>query len=939
MMTRAKKFCIGIDLGTTNCAMAFKPLGGTEDGTQVFAIPQWEKPGTMSEHATLPSFLYLPVAHEASALGGEAWVPGRFARRQTAEFPGRVVHSAKSWLCHHSVDRSAKFLPWRSDALEPAQCISPVQASAILLQYLRAVWDGKFADRGAEFRFDAQDITITVPASFDTVGQRLTLDAARQAGYPESVRLIEEPQAAFYRWLEKHDGPEDLWKALDADGEDPRHVVVVDIGGGTSDFSLFRIARQPGTAIPHIESVAVGDHLLLGGDNIDLALAHRLQADLPGGADLSPTQWNFLVAQCRELKERCLSSTGAETEMHSVSIPGRGSGLLGGTLTGRIARSDIHALLMEGFFPECAADAEPVREQGALREWALPYATDSAITRYLAEFLRGRPPVDAVLFNGGSLRPEMLRLGLQQQIAEWQAGRAPVILENDEPDLAVARGAARFGSILLGGTSRIEAGAARSVYLEVQALRAGEGGDAERRLICILPHGARAGEEFSVSLPGLELWLGRPVQFQPFYSTRHERHQAGNLVAWNAREFHALPPLQTVAEVSGLDLKGSVERLPVRLSAMMNERGLLQVLCVSADPDVEQSWPLEFNLSSQEVEPVAEAGTTAASSTRSAPSSTPPLDPGVDAATMEAARERIDSYFRKGPPRGEKLNAAGLFKHLEKILGLPKSQWNVSLIRALWTTLLGCSDRRTASADHDEAWLTLAGFLLRPGFGFAGDTARMAELWKIITASQATAGKRIKLPLYITLRRVAGGLGREQQQAFLAPELPSIRDQKSPAELIRLVGAFERLEVGLKTELASSFIATAAKLGTVRQPCAPYLVALGLLLNRAPLYAGPAAVLPPALVQDAYEAMKKLDWTAPELLEIQPLFLRAARVVNDPARDVPKGVREKIASQLKEAGVTPAKVEKVRTFMATESSDQGGLFGEALPPGLVLEVG
>src|ERR1043166_5596497 len=186
-MARAK-FSIGIDLGTTNCAMAFEALDGADSRTQVFAIPQWEKPGTLSESATLPSFLYLPAAHEAAALGGEGWVPGRFARKQAAELPGRVVHSAKSWLCHHTVDRSAPFLPWRSDALDPAQRISPVQASAILLQYLRAAWDAKFAGDGAEFRFDAQEITITVPASFDAVAQRLTLDAARQAGGPEGAR-------------------------------------------------------------------------------------------------------------------------------------------------------------------------------------------------------------------------------------------------------------------------------------------------------------------------------------------------------------------------------------------------------------------------------------------------------------------------------------------------------------------------------------------------------------------------------------------------------------------------------------------------------------------------------------------------------------------------------------------------------------------------------
>jgi hypothetical protein len=924
------KFSIGIDLGTTNCAMAFEPLDGADSRTQVFAIPQWEKPGAFSEFATLPSFLYLPAEHEAPSLGGAAaWVPGRFARKQAAELPGRVVHSAKSWLCHHTVDRSAPFLPWRSDALDPDRRISPVQASAILLQYLRAAWDAKFAGDGPEFRFDAQEITITVPASFDAVAQRLTLDAARQAGFPEGVRLIEEPQAAFYRWLELHGGPDDFWKALPAEGPDARHVVVIDIGGGTSDFSLFEITRQPGSAVPHIKRVAVSDHLLLGGDNIDLALAHRIQQGLPAGTDLAPAQWNFLVAQCRDLKERCLSGSGGGEEVLSVAVPGRGSGLLGGTLTARIARGEIDAILMGGFFPECAADAEPARDQAALREWALPYAADSAVTRYLAEFLRGRPQIDAVLFNGGSLHPSALRLRLQRQIAAWQDGSTPVVLENPEPDLAVARGAARFGSILHGRAARIEAGAARAIYLEIHASPADDRGGLGRRLVCILPRGAAAGEEFSVSLPGLELCVGRPVRFQPFYSTRHDTDRAGSLIEWDARSFHPLPPLQTVATLSGRHPEGGSERLPVRLSSEMNELGLLQVICVSADPRVKQSWPLEFNLRPHEAE----------AATVSSASSAPPAQAGsgVPFVTLESAGERIVSYFRGPLPRHEKLSAGNLLKHLEKILGVPKGNWNGTLIRSLWPALLGCSDRRAESADHEEAWLIMAGYLLRPGFGAHRDPERIEELWRIHTEGPVHAGKRIQLQQYISWRRVAGGLTRERQEAILAPVLPKLGAEKSPpAELVRLAGALERLDLDLKAELAAIFTASVVELASGRQYCGPWLVALGLLLNRAPLYAGPAAVLPPERVGEAYEAFQSLDWAAPELSEIQTLFLRAARVIDDAALDVPKGLRAKIAARLEKDGVAPLKVEKIRAFVPIEGADQSGLFGESLPPGLVL---
>lgn len=939
-MTRAK-FSIGIDLGTTNCAVAFEPLDGADRSTRVFAIPQWEQPGVFSEFATLPSFLYLPAEHEAAALGGQAgWVPGRFARKQAAEQPGRVAHSAKSWLCHHSVDRDAAFLPWRSDALEPEQRISPIRASAILLQYLRAAWDSKFAGNGPEFQFDAQEVTIAVPASFDAVAQRLTLDAARQAGFvPENVRLIEEPQAAFYRWLERHAGPDDFWKAIDEGANTqpihrPRHVLVIDIGGGTSDFSLFEVTRQPGSAAPHIKRVAVSDHLLLGGDNIDLALAHRIQSSLPAGTDLAPAQWNFLVAQCRDLKERCLSSPGAEAETFSVSIPGRGSGLLGATLTARIARAEVEAILMDGFFPECAANAEPVRPvQAALREWALPYAADSAVTRYLAAFLRGRPRVDAVLFNGGSLHPAALRRRLQRQIAAWQEGGEPVALENPEPDLAVARGAARFGRILRAGATRaagaqrIEAGAARAIYLEVHALSGEGGGRTARRLVCILPCGASAGEEFRVSPPGLELYVGRRVSFQPFHSTRHEADRAGTIVEWDERSFHPLPPLQTVARLSGRLSGGGAERLAVSLSATMNDLGLLQVLCVSADPRVKESWPLEFNLRPHEAETGA----------------LPPgasADTGVDTAAFESARERILSFFRGGVGRYEKLTANNLLKHLEKILGMQKGNWNGALIRALWPALYECFERRAESADHEEAWLIMAGHLLRPGFGSENDAARIDELWRVYIEGPAQPGRRIQLQQFIAWRRVAGGLSRERQEAILFAELPKLRVEKAPsAELVRLAGAFERIDPGARAELAAGFTTGAAGLAGAGQHCAPWLTALGLLLNRAPLYAGPSAVLAPALVEQAYEALRGLDWAAPELAEIQTLFLRAARVVDDPALDLPRGLREKIASKLEKAGVAPLKLERLRTFIPVESAERAGLFGESLPPGLVLGRG
>ncbi|MBV8307564.1 MAG: Hsp70 family protein [Gammaproteobacteria bacterium] len=299
------RFSIGIDLGTTNSVLAFVPLNGNGQ-SEVLAVPQWATLSAVAESTKLPSFLYLPEEAAAAQLpvgeaDNEEWIVGLLARRRAAESPGRVVHSAKSWLCHHTADRSARFLPWGSEDIDRHSKISPVRASALILSHFRRAWNRRFADAGAEFAFDRQEITVTVPASFDAAAQRLTLMAALEAGFPDTVRLLEEPQAAFYCWLEQHDFATDLAGRLTND-KDRKHLLVVDIGGGTSDFSLFEVRSQNGGSAPHIKREAVGDHILLGGDNVDLAIAHHLEPRLTGErGKLSGTQWDDLVARCRDL--------------------------------------------------------------------------------------------------------------------------------------------------------------------------------------------------------------------------------------------------------------------------------------------------------------------------------------------------------------------------------------------------------------------------------------------------------------------------------------------------------------------------------------------------------------------------------------------------------------------------------------------------------------
>ncbi len=899
------QFSIGIDLGTTNCALSFLSLATPDAVTQVFPIPQWESPDRLAESTTLPSFLYLPTEAESAQLAPTRqtttaqWLCGRFARKRAGETPGRVAHSAKSWLGHHAVDRTAAFLPWASEEIPHGQKISPIRASALLLNYLRGAWDTRFPDSP----FDSQEITITVPASFDAVAQRLTLDAAAEAGFPKNVRLLEEPQAAFYRWLEAHADPAALWSQLPENGG---NVLVIDIGGGTSDFSLFEITRQSGTPLPAIRRVAVSDHLLLGGDNIDLAIAHALEPRFAGkGETLAGSQWQDLVARCRDLKERCLAADGDPAEEFPVSLPGRGSSLFAGTLSARIARHEITTILLDGFYPEVPADARPVEADAALKEWGLPYAADSAVTRYLANFLRDLPPADAILFNGGSLYPESLRTRIQHQIGTWQNNH-PHVLENPEPDLAVARGAAKFGGILHHRSARIQAGAARSIYLEVH-----QAGKEKPSLVCILPRGAEPEVEFQITHPGLELRLNRPVRFQTWYSTRHDKDQAGTLVPLKTADFHKLPPLQTTARLA--EKSTTTDRLPVHLTTQLTELGLLHLECVSADPAIDQVWPLAFNLRADDTPILAET------------------DPGIPAETLTAAKQRIVTQFSAHLDPADPLTAARLIKSLETILGAPKNEWNLMLIRTLWTTLKRCIPCRVNSVEHEETLLILAGFLLRPGFGAELDPARIDDLWNLHTAGPAHPGKQIQLQQYILWRRLAGGLDRQRQQSLIDAELPKLCQQKNPpAELIRLAGSLERIDPATKAELVHLFLAKSA----TAPYAAPYFVSLGLLLNRTPLYAGPEAVVPPDLVATAFDALQNLDWkSTPELAE---LFLRAARVTDHRTHDLPKPLRKDIARKLEAAGVPAFKISRIEQFIPLERADQTSLYGESLPPGLLL---
>ena len=895
------RYSIGIDLGTTNCALSYVDLADVDAVSQVFEIPQLERAGALVERTSLPSFLYRPRGGERLSALGEgmigAWAVGVFAREQSILEPDRVAYAAKSWLCHHAVSVESKILPWGSAELDGEEKISPLAASSMLLSYLRTVWNLRF-ETAAE-SFDLQEITITVPASFDAASQGATLEAARLAGYPASTRLLEEPQAAFFRWLENADtqeiGPGDC-------------ILVVDVGGGTSDFSLFRVvASEEGK--PLFERIAVSDHILLGGDNIDLALAHALESELSKDPDeeLSSTQWNHLIARARALKERCLAAEGDEEEILSVSVPSAGSGLLAGTLSAQFPSAAAREMLLEGFFPPCKKTDTPIKPSSALQEWGLPYAPDFAVTRYLAAFLFGKPSVDALLFNGGTLAAPLLRQRLVEQVTEWQEGGAPRILENRETDLAVARGAAVSGSLRYRKERRIRAGAARSIYLELASL---EGGFSS--YLCVLPKGTQPEVVVRVEVPGLQLAVNQLCRFQAAQGAHDCADEAGARVAFDARKHFPLPPLE-----SRLDSNAGEQRIPVFLESQVNEIGLLEVAVVSQSEAVEGRWSLNFNLRS--------VGAISSQNHREQK-----RGKEIELERIEKAEAGIRSLVNQ-----RNLSPSKGLKELERQLGAERQDWDVYVLRRLGDALLENVDGLKSLS---EARLSISGYLMRPGFGAARDAERIQKLWSVLEESALDLSKAESLQALILWRRLAGGLTFEQQRKLFETHFDLLRSPKGVvAERIRLLGSLELLHPSDKSKLVDWLLARAKAEAEMEgaRPTACF-AALGGLLSRALFRAGPEYVLSPAWVGVAFEHLSKLDWKSERFAGLVPLFLRAARIVDERSLNIPKKLSRQIQGKLKKAGVSEARLLPLQGYFPLTKADQDAAYGEALPPGLLV---
>ena len=977
------RYIVGIDLGTTNTAVAYVDTRSVEK-VHSFEVPQLVAPGALDRRRQLPSFVFLAGEHDlgagetelpwsgpAAASGAVRPVVGELARVQGARQPSGMIASAKSWLCHSGVDRHAAILPW---GIEAGPKLSPVASSALVLEHVKAAWDHMHA-RTPDGRFVDQEVIITVPASFDEAARELTLLAASRAGFGPVV-LLEEPQAAFYAWMGRNPARRRLR------GSDK--VLVFDVGGGTTDFTV--IAVNPDRN--GFERTAVGDHLLLGGDNIDLTLAKLVEARLVGAADndvrrLDPLQWHGLVHQCRLAKETLLSNP--EVTVLPIAVSGRSSKLIGSTLRAELTRAELDQVLHEGFFPEVSREERPRRLRGGLHEFGLPYAADAGITRHLAGFFsrHGIDGIDAVLFNGGAMTPESLRLRILAQIGRWQPERgAPRELGTRAPELAVAEGAAMYGLVRRGIGVRIGGGTPRSFYVGVGKL------DGRDHAVCLAPKGIEEGSAVALNRD-FRLVTNRPVSFK-LYSSSTRTDLAGAVIPLGAAGAGLGSAAGvTVASASGDDDTVDLVELPpivaalrapgrkevtVHLEVRVTELSALEIWCtevVAAGGAAPLGWRLAFDMRAGGAGAGAGAGTSPSGGTgvietplaatgSGAVSAAPAVTPGngvpaVVEAGNESASRGADPRIALARPLLARVlagpaddNLARVMKLLEETLGAARDQWNTATARALFDVVFELEEQRKRSPAHEARWLHLCGFCLRPGSGAPLDDWRAKQMWRIFNEDLVhPRAEQSRLAWWITWRRIAGGLSKGQQhQLYLRLAqlfLPGAQAKKkwdeikpSPeeaAEMLRCLANLERLSPEAKIPLGDELIRRMDS-RKVRDDGLT-LWALSRLGARVPLY-GPLNCVVPASKAGAWlNALLTWEWPSAAAVKIGFSIAQLSRRTGDRARDLDDEARDRITQWLRQAGADRAAV-LVDQIVALEAREEYIALGDTLPPGLHL---
>ncbi|MEO8170269.1 MAG: Hsp70 family protein [Oxalobacteraceae bacterium] len=977
-----RQYVVGIDLGTTNTVVAYAELAAQPglENIRLFDMEQLVAPGEVKASTLLPSVRYHAAQGELAA--GELQLPwtqsaannaksetdiqqiviGHLARTLGAQVPGRLVVSAKSWLSHMGVDRLAPILPWGADA--EVGKVSPMAASASYLAYVRAAWNWHFPNNPLE----QQDVVLTVPASFDEGARALTVEAAHSAGLTK-LRLLEEPQAVFYDWLFRHRN------TLTEELAHTRLVLVCDVGGGTTDLSLIKVALRDGQ--PSLTRIGVGNHLMLGGDNMDLALAHLAEARMAesapelGATRLSAGKLSQLMVRCRTAKEILLAAQAPERA--PVTLLGAGAKLIKGVRSVVLTRDEVERIIVDGFFPMVTGTEHSNRSRGGIVEFGLPYASDPAITRHIASFLRqhataAREAVggdassdekqlvlpDTLLLNGGVFRADALVRRLTDTLQNWSGTQVPInLLHNDNPEVAVARGGVAYALAIQGRAPGIGGGSARSYFLVLEQSDkqhrqpASQDGDltdnaAPRRAICILPRGSEPGREILLTDRTFALRVGQPVQFHLMSSNAETGNQspprAGELIDLSHGNFVRLPPIAMALQTES----GSGRQdILVHIATSLTEFGTLELHCVEAAQGSDQPgqrWLLEFQLRS------ASPG----------PSSDDVADFKKEAALpphFNQAVEKIERIFGARTRQIAPKEVKQLRLQLEQLLG-SREHWQTPLLRHLFDALLARARGRRRSAEHERVWLNLAGYCLRPGFGAPLDAWRIEQLWPLFEYGvQHDKDSQVGAEWWTLWRRVAGGLDQQAQLRLLDDFAFNLQNDEAKTgprptnlvkgshdETLRLGASLERIPQDYKIEIGTWL------LGNIQTSAAAspqhdiqtsrYLWALARIGARQPFHGNTHDIVPPDVVTDWLETILALDWKRMKLAAFAAAHI--ARMTGDRARDLPPALREQIIQRLKANAVAPSWIVMVSQIVQLDAADEQRMFGESLPPGLKL---
>ena len=928
------RFLVGIDLGTTNTVVAFCEI--TDDLQQskvsLFDIDQLIGPGEVVRKPLLPSFRYHPAEGQISPndltlpwdnqpVEGDIkhLIVGEWARELGAKVEGRQVSSAKSWLSHQAVDRNSDILPWAGAS--DVDKVSPVIASASYLNHIRQAWNY----RNPSNKLEDQEVVVTVPASFDETARKLTLEAAQLAGLHKIV-LLEEPQAVCYDWYARHQ------QTAADELKDLPLILVCDVGGGTTDLSLIEAKfNQDELAL---DRIGVGEHLMLGGDNLDLALAHLAESRFSQSKKLNAASLTKLIQQTRKAKEQLLSS-GAPDDV-KITMLGSGSKLLGGTKSIGLTKQEVHQIALDGFFPLSDFSQTPDKRRSAVVEFGLPYVADPAVSKHVAEFLglhqqvsyaalgqedTSKPAIPVgILLNGGVFNSDLVTQRVTQLLGNWRG--APVtVLDNPHPDWSVALGAVAFGKARRGAQLKIGGGAARSYFLHLQEK------NKMGKALCLLAKGTEEGHEIRLSGRRFSLTLGEPVRFNLLTSTHDTltndaQIQNGVIVDVDPDIFAPLPPYISTLEGEGAELQANQkERVEVQLACQLTEVGTLKMECVSVDDDAKR-WALEFEVRNQKAEQSEEE---------------------VLSPRLAECKELITRIYSGNKKSADSKEVKTLAKDLEKKLG-KRDEWDFATLRHLFDAFAQGRKRRRRSEQHEKNWLRLAGFSLRPGFGDATDSWRIEQVWGLYQQNIQFKNHQGWTDWWVFWRRIAGGLNQEQQETILAdiakylhpgamknPQSAKAAQEMGYESMVRLAASLEHLEVEDKVLLSSWFLNKALNSNQFEQA---HWWALGRLASRTPLYGSQHNVIPREQAEQWLPKLLDKNWQKEPMIAFAAVMI--CRKTGDRLFDISDEFRVQVLEKLKQSKVSPSWITLVKEVSELSESESKRVFGDALPSGLTL---